>query len=72
MQLETGRKNQIRVHLQDLGCPVVGDLKYGDGSDPIHRLGLHAYKLCFKHPVTGEDMKFETDIPKAFYATVEN
>ena len=70
MQLETGRKNQIRVHLQDLGCPVVGDLKYGDGSDPIHRLGLHAYKLCFKHPVTGEDMKFETDIPKAFYATV--
>ena len=72
MQLETGRKNQIRVHLQDLGCPVVGDLKYGDGSDPIHRLGLHAYKLCFKHPVTGEDMKFETDIPKAFYATVVN
>ena len=70
MQLETGRKNQIRVHLQDLGCPVVGDLKYGDGSDPIHRLGLHAYKLCFKHPVTGEDMKFETDIPKAFYATI--
>ena len=70
MQLETGRKNQIRVHLQDLGCPVVGDLKYGDGSDPIHRLGLHAYKLCFKHPVTGEDMKFETDIPKAFYAAV--
>ena len=72
MQLETGRKNQIRVHLQDLGCPVVGDMKYGDGSDPIHRLGLHAYKLCFKHPVTGEDMKFETDIPKAFYAPVED
>ena len=72
MQLDTGRKNQIRVHLQDLGCPVVGDLKYGDGSDPIHRLGLHAYKLCFKHPVTGEDMKFETDIPKAFYAPIEN
>ena len=72
MQLETGRKNQIRVHLQDLGCPVVGDSKYGDGSDPIHRLGLHAYKLCFKHPVTGEDMKFETDIPKAFYMPIEN
>ena len=72
MQLETGRKNQIRVHLQDLGCPVVGDSKYGDGSDPIHRLGLHAYKLCFKHPVTGEDMKFETDIPKAFYEPIES
>ena len=72
LQLETGRKNQIRVHLQDLGCPVVGDLKYGDGSDPIHRLGLHAYKLCFKHPVTGEDMKFESDIPKAFYFFEDN
>ena len=72
MQLETGRKNQIRVHLQDLGCPVVGDSKYGDGSDPIHRLGLHAYKLCFKHPVTGEDMKFETDIPKVFYEPIES
>ena len=72
LQLETGRKNQIRVHLQDLGCPVVGDLKYGDGSDPINRLGLHAYKLCFKHPVTGEDMKFETDIPKLFYFFEDN
>ena len=71
MQLETGRKNQIRVHLQDLGCPVVGDLKYGDGSDPISRLGLHAYKLCFKHPVTGEDLKFTSDIPKAFNALFE-
>ena len=72
LQLETGRKNQIRVHLQDLGCPVVGDLKYGDGSDPINRLGLHAYKLCFKHPITGEDMKFESDVPKAFYFFEEN
>ncbi len=72
LQLETGRKNQIRVHLQDLGCPVVGDLKYGDGSDPINRLGLHAYKLCFKHPVSGEDMKFESDIPKAFYIPLES
>ena len=43
LQLETGRKNQIRVHLQDLGCPVVGDLKYGDGSDPINRLGLKIF-----------------------------
>lgn len=68
LQLETGRKNQIRVHLQDLGCPVVGDLKYGDGDDCINRLGLHAYKLCFKHPVTGEDLKFTSDIPKAFYS----
>jgi len=63
LRLDTGRKNQIRVHLQDIGYPVVGDPKYGDGDDPIHRLGLHAYKLCFIHPVTGLDLKFETSIP---------
>lgn len=66
LQLETGRKNQIRVHMQDIGFPVVGDPKYGDGDNPIGRLGLHAYKLCFTHPVTGEDLKFETPFPKEF------
>ena len=66
LRLDTGRKNQIRVHLQDIGFPVVGDPKYGDGDDKIGRLGLHAYKLCFKHPITGEDLKFETPIPKNF------
>lgn len=66
LRLDTGRKNQIRVHLADIGFPVVGDPKYGDGDDKIGRLGLHAYKLCFKHPVTGKDFKFETDFPKSF------
>ena len=66
LQLETGRKNQIRVHLQDIGYPVVGDPKYGDGDNRIGRLGLHAYKLCFTHPVTGENLKFETEFPKSF------
>lgn len=66
LQLETGRKNQIRVHMQDIGFTVVGDPKYGDGDDPIGRLGLHAYKLCFIHPITGEDLKFETPFPKEF------
>mgnify|MGYP002623625920 CR=1 FL=1 len=66
LRLDTGRKNQIRVHLADIGFPVVGDRKYGDGDDKIRRLGLHAYKLCFKHPVTGEDLRFETEIPRAF------
>lgn len=63
LQLETGRKNQIRVHLQDIGYPVAGDKKYGDGSDPFGRLCLHAYRLCFIHPVTGKDLRFETQNP---------
>ena len=66
MKLETGRKNQIRVHMADLGYPVCGDEKYGDGRNPVHRLALHAYRLFFTHPVTGEDMRFETPFPKAF------
>ena len=65
-QLETGRKNQIRVHSADMGHPVCGDPKYGNGDDPIHRLCLHACVLCFYHPVTGERMEFETPIPTQF------
>ena len=65
-RLETGRKNQIRVHSADMGHPVCGDMKYGNGDDPLHRLCLHAYMLCFYHPVTGERMEFETPIPPAF------
>lgn len=65
-RLETGRKNQIRVHSADMGHPVCGDMKYGNGDDPLHRLCLHAYMLCFYHPVTGERMEFETPIPSAF------
>lgn len=66
LKLDTGRKNQIRVHLVDIGFPVVGDPKYGDGDDKIGRLGLHAYKLCFIHPITHEDLKFETEFPASF------
>lgn len=65
-KLETGRKNQIRVHSADMGHPVCGDIKYGNGDDPLHRLCLHAYMLCFTHPVTGERMDFSTPIPTAF------
>jgi 23S rRNA pseudouridine1911/1915/1917 synthase len=65
-KLETGRKNQIRVHAADMGHPVCGDVKYGNGSDPIHRLCLHAFLLCLEHPVTHERMEFETPIPVAF------
>ena len=67
LDLETGRKNQIRVHMQDLGHPIIGDGRYGiEDVNPIGRLALHAFKLCFYHPVTGELMKFETPYPNEF------
>lgn len=65
-KLETGRKNQIRVHSADMGHPVCGDVKYGNGDNPLHRLCLHAYLLCFYHPMTGQPMEFETPIPTQF------
>lgn len=64
--LETGRKNQIRVHAADMGHPVCGDVKYGNGDNPIGRLCLHAYVLYFYHPVTHEKMEFSTPIPQSF------
>lgn len=66
LELETGRKNQIRVHMSELGHPVVGDQRYGCEIDPLGRLALHAFKLCFYHPVTGELMEFETPYPTSF------
>lgn len=65
-RLDTGRKNQIRVHSADMGHPVCGDIKYGNGDDPIGRLCLHAYVLCFIHPVTHRHMEFSTPIPQDF------
>ena len=65
-RLETGRKNQIRVHSADMGHPVCGDTKYGNGDNPIDRLCLHAYRLCFYHPVTHERMEFSSAIPPGF------
>lgn len=65
-KLETGRKNQIRVHSADMSHPVCGDIKYGNGDDPLHRLCLHAYVLCFYHPITHQPMEFDTPIPMNF------
>lgn len=65
-KLDTGRKNQIRVHAADMGHPVCGDPKYGNGDDPIGRLCLHAYVLCFYHPITHEPMEFQARIPQNF------
>jgi len=64
--LETGRKNQIRVHLSEMGHPIVGDLAYGSTKDPLKRLGLHAFHLGFRHPVTGKPMLFQTSPPAEF------
>jgi 23S rRNA pseudouridine1911/1915/1917 synthase len=66
VKLETGRKNQIRVHLKDLGYPVTGDKKYGGKLNPIGQMGLHARVLAFKHPVTGKPVRFDTPIPAKF------
>lgn len=66
VHLETGRKNQIRVHMQDIGHPVASDKKYGARTKPFSRLGLHARVLSFIHPTTGKLMRFETEIPKQF------
>ncbi len=71
VELDTGRKNQIRVHMKDLGHPIAGDRKYGAKSSPIHRLALHAQTLRFVHPVTRREMNFETPIPTAFASMVK-
>ncbi|MDR1523696.1 MAG: RluA family pseudouridine synthase [Tannerella sp.] len=66
LDLETGRKNQIRAQMEQIGHPVVGDPKYGARTNPAGRLMLHARRLCFRHPATGEEMRFETPVPKKF------
>ncbi len=67
LNLETGRKHQIRVHMQDIKHPIVGDDKYGATANPLRRMGLHAMVLAFTHPKTGKLCRFETAIPGKFY-----
>ena len=64
--LETGRKNQIRVHMKDIGNPIIGDKKYGSVKNPVHRLGLHASELTVKHPGTGEEIRLVSPMPDVF------
>ena len=61
---ETGRRNQLRVHLADADCPIIGDHKYEARTNPARRLGLHATSLRFKHPLSGELLRFESPLPQ--------
>ncbi|MFA5293862.1 MAG: RluA family pseudouridine synthase [Phycisphaerae bacterium] len=67
INLLTGRKNQIRVHFADKGCPIAGDRKYGKSKDDFKRLALHSKSISFKHPATGKQMTFETKLPAYFH-----
>lgn len=71
VRLETGRKHQIRVHMSGLGCPVVGDRDYGSKTNPIKRIALHAWRLAFKHPVSGERVELESPVPITFRRLIE-
>lgn len=66
VNIDTGRKNQIRVHLGEKGHHIIGDDKYGEPANPIKRLGLHAYELDLIHPFTGKLVKFTAPMPKIF------
>lgn len=66
LKLETGKKNQIRVHCQDAGCSIVGDLKYGGFGSTVKRMCLHASQLGFAHPITGKPMDFLSPLPNQF------
>ncbi len=66
VSLETGRKHKIRVHLQDIGHPVVGDKKYGSSDNQLKRLGLHAQVLAFIHPASNKPWRFESPVPRSF------
>ncbi len=71
VELDTGRKNQIRVHMKEIKHPIAGDHKYGAKSSPIHRLALHAQTLRFIHPITRKEMNFTTPIPASFASMVK-
>ena len=73
LRLETGRRNQIRVQMREEGHPLVHDSMYGykDDASPIGRLALHAKRLYFKHPVTGRDMRFDSEVPEEFFKVLK-
>lgn len=64
LSLETGRRHQIRVQLASVGCPIIGDEKYGSKTNPAKRVGLHSCFLRFTHPQTGKELQFTSALPK--------
>jgi RluA family pseudouridine synthase len=70
VNLLTGRKHQIRVHLAEIGHPVVGDEKYGEGKKAYNRLALHAKSIFFTHPISGRRLTFDTGFPEYFNTLV--
>jgi 23S rRNA pseudouridine1911/1915/1917 synthase len=66
LELETGRRHQIRVQLAEAGCPIVGDKRYGAQTNPVRRVALHASELRFRHPVSGLEMRFVSPLPGEF------
>ena len=70
VDIDTGRKNQIRAHLSELGCPVAGDRDYGAAASPLGRLCLHAHELALTDPFTGEERRFRSGAPRGFRALV--
>jgi 23S rRNA pseudouridine1911/1915/1917 synthase len=66
VRTDTGRKNQIRVHLADIGCPIIGDRKYGASDEFIRRIRLHAYSLSFPHPADGRIISVRSPMPEGF------
>jgi len=71
LNLKTGRKNQIRVQLSDMGNSIVGDKKYGIKKDPIRRMALHANYIEFIHPKTKENIVIDVDIPNSFISLIK-
>lgn len=71
VEIFTGKKNQIRVHMAEMGCPIAGDIKYGAETNPARRLMLHNYRLAFIHPVSGELMRFSLTTPPVFRKLTE-
>ena len=66
IEIFTGKKNQIRVHMAEMGCPIAGDIKYGAETNPARRLMLHNYRFSIIHPVKGELMRFQLPFPQVF------